>query len=47
MPDRTATGLPVGLQVMGPYLEDATPIDIAIKIATLIGGFVAPPGYAE
>ena len=44
---RTAAGLPVGLQVMGPYMEDATPIDIAIKMASLTGGFVAPPGYAE
>jgi amidase len=44
---RTGAGLPVGLQVVGPYLEDATPIDIAIRIAGLIGGFVAPPGYVE
>ena len=42
----TATGLPVGIQIMGPYLEDATPIDIAGKLADLIGGFTPPPGYA-
>jgi amidase len=39
----TADGLPVGLQIMGPYLEDATPIDVARKMAPVVGGFVAPP----
>ncbi|HXZ69160.1 MAG TPA: amidase family protein, partial [Alphaproteobacteria bacterium] len=42
----TKSGLPVGLQIMGPYLEDATPIDLAAKLAEIHGGFVAPPGYA-
>jgi amidase len=41
----TPEGLPVGLQIVGPYLEDATPIDIAGRLADLIGGFHAPPGY--
>ena len=40
---RTREGLPVGLQIMGPYLEDATPIDIAARMADVTGGFVAPP----
>jgi hypothetical protein len=31
---------------MGPYLEDATPIDIAGKLADLVGGFTPPPGYS-
>lgn len=39
------SGLPVGLQVMGPYLEDATPIAFARLLAREIGGFQAPPGY--
>ena len=39
---RTAEGLPCGIQILGPYLEDATPIDIAGRIAELTGGF-APP----
>ena len=43
---RTRSGLPVGLQIMGPYLEDATPIDIARLMAGVVGGFEAPPGYA-
>ena len=41
---RTREGLPVGLQIMGPYAEDATPIDIAAKLAGVAGGFEAPPG---
>ncbi len=42
---RTAAGLPVGLQIMGPYWEDATPIEFAALLADEIGGFEAPPGY--
>lgn len=44
---RTKSGLPVGIQIMGPYLEDATPIDIALKLAQTIGGFASPPGYND
>ena len=39
---RTRGGLPLGIQIVGPYLEDATPIDIAEKLESLIGGFRAP-----
>jgi amidase len=42
----TAGGLPVGVQILGPYLEDATPIDLAARLADLVGGFQAPTGYA-
>jgi amidase len=42
---RTTDGLPVGVQVVGPYLEDATTIDLAGCIGALMGGFRAPPGY--
>jgi amidase len=38
-------GLPVGLQAIGPYLEDRTPIAFASLIAREIGGFTPPPGY--
>ncbi|HSB42522.1 MAG TPA: amidase [Methylomirabilota bacterium] len=41
----TPGGLPVGLQIVGPYLEDATPIDLAGRLADLIGGFRPPPGF--
>jgi len=43
---RTREGLPVGMQIMGPYLEDATPIDIAGRMADVVGGFQAPPGFS-
>jgi amidase len=39
------SGLPVGLQVIGPYLEDATPIDIAGKLNEIMGGIRHPIGY--
>ena len=38
-------GLPVGVQILGPYLEDATTIDVAARLADVIGGFQAPPGF--
>jgi amidase len=41
---RTAEGLPVGMQIVGPYLEDRTTIDFARRLANVVGGFVAPPG---
>lgn len=41
----TAGGLPVGVQVVGPYLEDRTTIDFARKLGELVGGFKRPPGY--
>ena len=41
----TAAGLPVGVQIVGPYLEDATPIAFAEALAGAIGGFKPPPGY--
>lgn len=40
----TANGLPVGLQVVGPYLEDRTTLAVARGIERVLGGFVAPPG---
>jgi amidase len=44
---RTPQGLPVGIQIMGPFWEDATPITFADLLAREIGGFVPPPGYGE
>jgi len=38
-------GLPIGLQVVGPYLEDRTPIRFAALLAREIGGFRKPSGY--
>ena len=42
---RTSEGLPVGAQLVGPYLEDRTPLDVARRLADVVGGFVPPPGY--
>ena len=44
--DRTPAGLPVGVQIIGPYYEDATPLDLAQKIGALFGGFAPPPAFA-
>jgi amidase len=41
----TSEGLPVGMQVMGPYLEDGTPIDLAEKMEEVLGGFRPPRGF--
>jgi len=41
---RTAAGLPVGLQIVGPYLEDRTTLAVARHVEKLLGGFVPPPG---
>jgi amidase len=41
----TTAGLPVSLQIVGPYLEDATPIDLAGRLGEALGGFRAPPGF--
>src|SRR5437667_4798550 len=40
------SGLPVGIQIIGPYLEDATPIRFAQLLAREIGGFQPPAGYS-
>jgi amidase len=42
---KTDGGLPVGIQILGPYLEDATPIRLAALLAEVAGGFTPPPGY--
>ena len=35
----------VGVQIVGPYLEDRTPIDFARRLADVVGGFERPPGF--
>ncbi|MCC7075500.1 MAG: amidase [Acidimicrobiia bacterium] len=42
---QAASGLPVGVQVVGPYLEDRTPLAFARLMAAVLGGFTPPPGY--
>ncbi len=38
-----ASGLPSGVQIIGPYLEDRTCMDFAARLDRLTGGFMAPP----
>ncbi len=40
------TGLPIGVQIVGPYLEDRTPIAFAALLEREFGGFKPPPGYS-
>lgn len=44
---RTQEGLPVGVQVLGPYLEDATSIDVAGRVSEVTAGYRPPPGYGR
>lgn len=37
-------GLPIGVQIIGPFLEDRTTIAFAGLMEREFGGFVAPPG---
>ena len=45
--DRSDSGLPIGVQIVGPYLEDRTTIAFAELLEREFGGFTPPPGYAE
>jgi amidase len=40
-------GLPVGVQILGPWLEDRTPLKLAELIEREFGGFVPPPGFDD
>lgn len=44
---RTRGGLPVGIQIVAPYLEDRTATGFARLLRDLLGGFQPPPGYAH
>ncbi|HEV2157499.1 amidase [Bradyrhizobium sp.] len=44
--ERTSSGLPVGVQIIGPYLEDRTTIALAGLIEREFGGFGPPPALA-
>jgi len=41
--DQTEIGLPIGIQIVGPYLEDNTTIEFARLIEQEFGGFISPP----
>jgi amidase len=42
----TRDGLPVGIQIMGPYHEDATPIRFAAGLEAVVGGYRPPAGFS-
>ena len=42
--ERSKLGLPIGIQIVGPYLEDTSTIKFAELMEQDFGGFVAPPG---
>lgn len=41
----TKSGLPIGAQAIGPYLEDHTPIRFAALVEREFGGLSRPPGF--
>lgn len=41
----SAGGLPIGVQIIGPYLGDRTTIGFAALAEHAFGGFTPPPGY--
>jgi len=42
----TRGGLPLGVQILGPWLEDATPIEFATQLANVIGGYKPPKNFS-
>ncbi len=40
-------GLPVGVQIVGPWLEDRTPLKLAELVEREFGGFVPPPAFDD
>ena len=41
----TSAGLPVGIQIAGPFLEDRTTLALGAHVERILGGFQKPPGY--
>jgi amidase len=41
-----SSGLPVGVQIIGPYLEDRTTLEFAQLAEREFGGYRAPPGFS-
>jgi amidase len=44
---RSPEGLPIGVQIVGPWLEDRTPLKLAELIEREFGGFVPPPAFDD
>ena len=41
----TSEGKPVGIQIIGPHLEDYTTIEVAAMFEEILGGFKPPKGW--
>jgi amidase len=39
----TAAGLPIGIQIVGPYFEDRTTLDVARRADGVLGAYRVPP----
>jgi len=44
---RSEEGLPIGMQIIGPHLEDRTTIAFAELVERQFGGFVPPPAFKD
>jgi amidase len=42
---RTAAGLPVGMQIVAPYLHDRRAVRAARLVSSVLGGYTPPPGF--
>ncbi len=42
-----ASGLPVGVQIVGPYLHDRTTLAFAAAAEAILGPCPTPPGYGD
>jgi amidase len=42
-----SNGLPIGLQVVGPFAEDRTALKVAALVEQVTGGFQIPPGWGS
>jgi amidase len=42
---RTAEGLPVGMQLVAPYLHDRRAVGAAALVEAVLGGYEVPPGF--
>ena len=43
--ERTAAGLPAGIQIVAPMWEDGTSIEFAALLSDVVGGFMPPPAF--
>ena len=42
---RTRAGLPVGMQIVAPYLHDRRAVRAAQLVEAVLGGYRPPPGF--